>query len=320
MDWKGKEILITGGTGSLGSTLVHKILDRLPDVKGIRVYSRDELKQVELKSTVKGKPVSFLIGDIRDRLRLLRAMHGCDIVIHTAALKHVPVAEDNPMEYIKTNVQGTANVIECCLDCDVERAIFISTDKAVYPVNLYGATKMTAERLWLQADVYAPNRSPIFSACRYGNVIGSRGSAVKVFAEQAKNESGQLTITDYEMTRFWITLNQASNFILKSITEMSGGEVFIPIMPSMKIVDFARVIAAANNCYCPELIEVGIRPGEKLHESMITFEESTATVRSADGYIILKNYNNESKPFTWTSENNDWWLHPSECKSMLRQT
>ena len=313
-----KEILITGGTGSLGSTLVRMILNTMPTIKGIRVYSRDEAKQVELKRSLpNGSPVAFLIGDIKDRVRLRRAMTGCDIVIHTAALKHVPIAEDNPLEYIKTNVYGTANVIECCLDCKVEKAMLISTDKAVYPVNLYGATKLCAERVWLQADVYSPNRPPMFSACRYGNVLGSRGSVVRLFSDLVKNRKS-LTITDYEMTRFWITLEQAAKFILKSISEMAGGEIFIPDMPSMKVKDLALTMAMMDDWKNPGLEEIGIRPGEKLHETMVTFEESLSTIPNIDGYIILNGkFRNNMPAFTWTSHNNNRWLQPNELRRLL---
>jgi UDP-N-acetylglucosamine 4,6-dehydratase/5-epimerase len=322
MNWEGKEILITGGTGSLGSTLVRKILDRMPKVKGVRVYSRDEAKQSEMRKGYGGAPVAFIIGDVRDRRRLLRAMQGCHVVIHTAALKHVPVAEENPLEYIRTNVDGTLNVIECCLDAGVERAMFISTDKAVYPINLYGATKMCAERAWIRANLYAGGRPPLFSACRYGNVWASRGSVIGLWVQQAR--AGQpLTVTDPDMTRFWFTLDQASSFVLKSLTEMAGGEIFVPKMPSMRIRDLVQVVSSIypekRGGFPHAATEVtGLRPGEKMDECLITLEESLSTVRSVDGYIILQDYRDAvRKPFTLTSANNDWWLEPTDVRRML---
>jgi UDP-N-acetylglucosamine 4,6-dehydratase len=320
MNWEGKEILVTGGTGSLGSALVRKIMDRMPGVKGVRVYSRDEAKQTEMRKGYRDSPVAFIIGDVRDRRRLLRAMRGCDVVIHTAALKHVPVAEENPLEYIRTNVDGSLNVIECCLDTGVERAMFISTDKAVYPINLYGAAKMCAERAWIRANVYSGGRPPLFSACRYGNVWGSRGSVIGLWTEQAK-AGLPLTVTDPSMTRFWFTIDQASSFVLKSLTEMAGGEIFVPKMPSMQMDALARAILyihfGTGTLHDPIQI-VGLRPGEKMHECLITAEESRSTVRSADGYIILQDYRDEARePFTLTSANNDWWLEPTDVRRML---
>ncbi len=325
MNWIGKEILITGGTGSLGSTLVRQILDRLPKVKGIRVYSRDETKQVEMRKkfqvpspTNQGTPLSFLIGDVRDRRRLLRAMEGVDIVIHTAALKQVPVAEENPLEYIKTNINGTLNVIECCLDNRVEKAMFISTDKAVYPVNLYGATKMCAERAWITANLYTGGRSPLFSACRYGNVLGSRGSVVGLFTNIVRKKGiPTLTITHPDMTRFWFTLDQAAGFILKNMTEMAGGEIFVPKMPSMKVEKLALTIAKMYHQPLANITYIGVRPGEKLHECLITLEESRSVVRSSDGYIILQGHGDDREPFMITSLNNDWWLQPAEMIQLL---
>jgi len=320
MNWEGKEILITGGTGSLGSALVRKILDRMPKVKGIRVYSRDEAKQSEMRKGYQGRPVAWIIGDVRDRRRLLRALRGCDVVLHTAALKHVPVAEENPLEYIRTNVDGTLNVIECCLDTGVERAMFISTDKAVYPINLYGATKMCAERAWIRANLYAGGRPPLFSTCRYGNVWASRGSVIGLWTEQLRH-GGPLTVTDPGMTRFWFTIDQASSFVLKSLTEMAGGEIFVPKMPSMNIRELAWTIMSLSGkvvTHGPGIITTGLRPGEKMHECLITLEESRSTVRSADGYIILQDYRDEARePFTLTSANNDWWLEPTDVRRML---
>jgi UDP-N-acetylglucosamine 4,6-dehydratase len=254
MDWKNKVILVTGGTGSFGKKFIDIMVKEYHPAK-IIIYSRDELKQHEMRDH---PSLRYFIGDIRDRNRLLRAMQGVDIVVHAAALKQVPACEYNPMEAIKTNILGSSNVIDAALDAGVEKVMALSTDKAVNPANLYGATKLAAEKLFIQSNAYAGNKRTRFSCTRYGNVVGSRGSVVPVFLKQ--KESGRVTLTDDRMTRFWLSLEQGVHFVIECIEEMHGGEVFIPKIPSMKMVDLAKAIAPNAR------IEViGIRPGEKLN-------------------------------------------------------
>jgi UDP-N-acetylglucosamine 4,6-dehydratase/5-epimerase len=272
-------VLITGGTGSFGQALVDHLL-ATGGAQTIRVYSRDELKQYEMSKRLREDPrLRFLIGDVRDRERLARAMHGVDLVIHGAAMKQVPLCEYNPAEAVKTNVLGTQNVVECAIDARVQRTIALSTDKAVNPVNLYGATKLCAEKLFVHANAYAGADGGRFACVRYGNVVGSRGSVIPLFRSQ--KESGVLTLTDARMTRFWISLAQAVRFVLFAAEQASGGEVFIPKIPSMRIVDLARAIA-------PDALlkEIGIRPGEKLHEVLVTPEEARGAVEYPTHYVI----------------------------------
>jgi len=279
--FKGKTVLITGGTGSFGKACVARLLEK-HDPAVIRVYSRDELKQWEMDREFNHNPkLRFLIGDVRDAERLLRAAEGVDFIIHAAALKQVPACEFNPMEAVATNVQGAINVINAALDNNVPKVIALSTDKAVSPVNIYGATKLCSDRLFIQSNSYrGTKRDTRFSAVRYGNVMGSRGSVIPLFKEQKKR--GVLTITDPRMTRFWITLPQAVDFVLTSYDSMQGGEIFVPKIPSMKITDLAAVIA-------PEAKQkiTGIRPGEKLHESLLTDEESRLAYELSDRYVVL---------------------------------
>ena len=278
---KGKTILVTGGTGSFGKAFTRRVLDKYQP-KTIRIYSRDELKQWEMEREFGyDKRLRFLIGDVRDLPRLKRAMEDVDIVIHAAALKHVPAAEYNPMEAIKTNVDGAMNVINAALDNNVSKVIALSTDKAAAPVNVYGATKLVSDRLFIQSNSYTgPKRDTRFSVVRYGNVIASRGSVVPLFRKQ--RETGEITITDERMTRFWITLPQAVDFVVTSLSLMQGGEMFVPKIPSMKIMDLAKTIAPDAKCRV-----VGIRPGEKLHECLITAEEGRFTHEMKDRYIVL---------------------------------
>ena len=310
------EILITGGTGSLGKTLTNLLLEKYHP-RGIRIFSRDELKQWEMKNELNkihpNAPVSFLVGDIRDRKRLELATKGVDIIIHTAALKQVPSCEDNPLEAINTNVIGAQNVLYAALENKVEKVMAISTDKAVMPINLYGATKLCAEKLFIQGNTYSGNRIPHFSVCRYGNVIGSRGSVIPLFQKQYA-ETGKVTITDKNMTRFWITLVQASNFILQAIEDMEGGEIFIPKMSSAAVATIAHAI-----CPDAEIEIVGIRPGEKLHETLITKEESVHTTMNIGKNRFEIRAIGKFNQFEYRSDNNPHWLALEQIKEMIKE-
>ncbi len=313
MEWKDQSVLVTGGTGSFGKKFIEIMLDEYKPAKLI-VYSRDELKQHEMRADGFDHPtLRYFIGDVRDYRRLRRAMNGVDIVIHAAALKQVPACEYNPMEAIKTNILGSSNVIEAGLDAGVGRVMALSTDKAVNPVNLYGATKLAAEKLFVQSNAYAAGTSTRFSCVRYGNVVGSRGSVIPIFIQQRKN--GKLTITDNRMTRFWLTLEQGVRFVIKCTEQMYGGEVFVPKIPSTKIIDLAKVIAPQA-----EIEVIGIRPGEKLHEVLINTDEARATVELDDMFIVQPSgslwfghdWNDEglSLPdgFHYGSDTNPQWL------------
>lgn len=279
MDWKNQVVLVTGGTGSFGRKFLEIMLAEYHPAKLI-VFSRDELKQHEMRVGGFDHPsLRYFIGDVRDSERLRRAMHGVDIVVHAAALKQVPACEYNPMEAIKTNILGSGNVVEAALDNGVKKVLALSTDKAVSPVNLYGATKLAAEKLFVQSNSYAGGMASRFSCVRYGNVVGSRGSVVPVFLNQRQND--RLTITDARMTRFWLSLEQGVRFVVKTIEQMQGGEVFVPKIPSMKITDLASAIAPNA-----ELEVVGIRPGEKLHEILISEDEARAAVELEDMYVV----------------------------------
>jgi UDP-N-acetylglucosamine 4,6-dehydratase len=271
MDWSKKVVLITGGTGSFGKKLTRILLDEYNPAKVI-VFSRDELKQYEMRASgYDAHNLRYFIGDVRDLDRLRRAFEGVDIVIHAAALKQVPACEYNPMEAIKTNILGSSNVIDAALDSGVERVVALSTDKAVNPINLYGATKLAAEKLFIQSNSYAGGRKTRFSCVRYGNVVGSRGSVVPVFLRQREN--GEITVTDDRMTRFWISLEQGVRFVIRCAENMHGGEVLEPKKPSMSIVDLAKAIAPEA-----KVNVIGIRPGEKLHEVLISEDEARTTV------------------------------------------
>ena len=276
----GSSILITGGTGSFGKAFLSRVLEAHNPAR-VAIYSRDELKQYEMKQTYGDDPrVRFFIGDIRDRDRLEMAMHGVDYVVHAAALKQVDTAEYNPMEYVKTNILGSENVMLASINAGVKKVVALSTDKASSPVNLYGATKLTADKLFISGNHYSYARGTKFSVVRYGNVMGSRGSVIPFFRGLA--ERGEpLPITDLRMTRFWITLPQAVEFVIDSFEAMDGGELYVPRIPSMHVTDLAKAIAPDA-----ELVEVGIRPGEKLHEEMISPEDSRRTIRQADRYVV----------------------------------
>jgi len=316
----GKTILVTGGTGSFGKMFTSLLLEEWnPD--SVRIYSRGELLQWEMQQKNQDERLRFLIGDVRDKDRLYRAMNDVDIVVHAAALKQVPTAEYNPIEAVKTNIDGAANVINASIDNGVERIMALSTDKAVHPVNLYGATKMVAEKLFVQGNAYAGGRKTRFACTRYGNVVGSRGSIVPLFLEQRKQ--GRVTITDERMTRFWLTLEQGARFVARCIETMKGGEIFVPKIPSMRITDLARVIAP--DC---EVEIIGIRPGEKLHEVLLTEDEARHSKDMGDYFVIepelrfwQKNDGHEGKPlpegFRYSSENNTAWLDADELISMI---
>ncbi len=283
-----KVILVTGGTGSFGKKFVEVLLrEHKPRV--IRIYSRGEHKQVDMEREFHDDRLRFFIGDVRDKVRLQRAMNDVDIVVHAAALKHVPVCEYNPIEAIKTNIVGAENVINAAIDSSVDKVIALSTDKAVQPVNLYGSTKLVAEKLFVQANSYVGSKDTRFSCVRYGNVIGSNGSVIPLFKKQ--RDTGEVSITDMQMTRFWITLEQGAKFVMQSLELMKGGEIFIPKLPSTRISDLADIMA-------PEAKKkvIGIRPGEKLHEILITPEEARHTKEFDNHYLI------EPEHAFWKSE------------------
>ena len=318
---ENKTILMTGGTGSFGQELTRVLLEE-HDLKAIRIFSRGELQQSEMRSKFKDNPkLRFFIGDARDRNRVYRATDGVDIIIHAAALKQVPAAEYNPIEAIRTNIDGSINIIDAALDNHIPKAIAISTDKAVHPVNLYGATKLVMERLFVQANVYAGEKGSRFSCIRSGNVIGSSGSVIPLFRKQ--KETGTITLTNESMTRFWITLTQGVHFVIDCIERMQGGEIFIPRIPSMKITDLAQAIAPDAK---REII--GIRPGEKVHETLLTEEEARHTKKFPDYFIIEPEHpywdkhrieGGKALPegFTYASNTNSQWLTKKELSLIL---
>jgi UDP-N-acetylglucosamine 4,6-dehydratase len=322
MNWTEQIILVTGGTGSFGRKFVETMLTEYHPAKLI-VFSRDELKQHEMRGAGLDHPsLRYFIGDVRDVERLRRAMHGVDIVVHAAALKQVPACEYNPMEAIKTNILGSSNVVEAALDAGVKKVLALSTDKAVNPINLYGATKLAAEKLIIQSNSYAGGMATRFSCVRYGNVVGSRGSVVPIFLQQ--RASGKLTITDERMTRFWLTLEQGVRFVTHCIEKMHGGEVFVPKIPSMKLVDLAKAIAPGT-----DLDVIGIRLGEKLHEVLISEDESRSTVEMEDMYVVQPSPNawfghdwqseGQVLPagFRFGSDNNPRWLSVDQIREMV---
>jgi len=324
-----KTILITGGTGSFGKQCVKTLLSQYQPKK-IIVYSRDELKQYEMASKFDSPIMRYFIGDVRDEKRLAMAMREVDYVIHAAALKHIPVAEYNPMECIKTNINGADNVINVALEQGVDKVIALSTDKAVNPINLYGATKLAADKLFVAANNLAGDRKTRFSVVRYGNVLGSRGSVVPFFQKLIQEGATEIPITDPRMTRFWITLNQGIDFVLKNFARMQGGEIFVPKIPSMKMTDMAEALAPG----IPHKI-VGIRPGEKLHEVMCPVESSHLTLEFDDHYVIKPTIeysysldyttNPLGEPgipvapdFVYSSDVNQEWLTATQLLEMLK--
>jgi UDP-N-acetylglucosamine 4,6-dehydratase len=322
MNWNDKTVLVTGGTGSFGKKFIRIMLDEYHPKK-IIIFSRDELKQHEMRIAGYDDPsLRYFIGDIRDRERLVRAMHGVDIVVHAAALKQVPACEYNPMEAIKTNIMGTSNVVEAALDAGVQKVLALSTDKAVNPVNLYGATKLAAEKLVVQSNAYAGGRATRYACVRYGNVVGSRGSVVPLFIRQ--RERGKLTLTDDRMTRFWLSLEQGVHFVISCIEQMEGGEVFVPKIPSTKVIDLAKAIAPEA-----EIEIIGIRPGEKLHEVLISEDEARAAVeletmfvvQPAEAFWFGYQWRARGKPlpdgFRYASNTNTEWLSVEEIKKIV---
>lgn len=316
-------ILLTGGTGSFGTAFVKRVLSTWSSAV-IRVFSRDELKQGEMRARFGDKQVRYLIGDVRDKDRLHRAAQGADILIHAAAMKQVPACEYNPFEAIRTNVLGAQNVVDSAIDVGVPKVLALSTDKAVNPVNLYGATKLCAEKIFVQGNAYAAQSSTRMACVRYGNVVGSRGSVVPLFRAQA-SEEGRLTITDERMTRFWITLDQAVDLVLYGLEHMSGGEIFIPKIPSMRVTELAEAVAPG----IPHEI-TGIRPGEKIHETLLTADESRHSVDAGDTYVILPEHPwRFSTPkwdagtptpdgFVYSSDGNDRWVTPEQLPHLLQ--
>lgn len=276
----GKSILITGGTGSFGRRCVKLILERFRP-RRLVVFSRDELKQFEMQQDFHTPEMRYFIGDVRDPRRLMQAMRGIDYVIHAAALKQVPAAEYNPMECIKTNIQGAENVIQAAIENGVRKVVALSTDKAASPINLYGATKLCSDKLFVAANNIAGGRNAIFSVVRYGNVVGSRGSVVPFFRKLMAEGATSLPITDPRMTRFWLPLDRGIEFVLESFTRMRGGEIFVPKIPSVRIVDLAEAMAPGLPHHT-----VGIRPGEKLHEVMCPRDDSHLTLEFADHFVI----------------------------------
>ncbi|WP_243388202.1 UDP-N-acetylglucosamine 4,6-dehydratase (inverting) [Bacillus kexueae] len=318
---EGKTVLVTGGTGSFGKKFVNKVLEY--DVKKVIIFSRDELKQYEMAQEYKDPRIRFFLGDVRDKDRLYRAFDGVDIVVHAAALKHVGACEYNPFEAVKTNIHGAQNIIEAAIDRGVQRVIALSTDKACSPINLYGATKLASDKIFVAANSYVGEKDTRFSVVRYGNVVGSRGSVVPFFKKV--RHTGKLPITDERMTRFWITLDQGVQFVLDNLQRMRGGEIFVPKIPSMRVVDLAEAIAP--EC---EIEIVGIRPGEKLHEAMITEDDARRTLEFDTYYIIQPEFPwwaeedmKEGKPlpdgFKYTSDMNTDWLTVDELRALVEE-
>ena len=323
LNWSECTVLVTGGTGSFGKKFTEFLLQHHRPRKLI-VFSRDELKQHEMRQQFPegpDSPMRYFIGDVRDRERLSRAFHDVDVVIHAAAMKQVPACEYNPFEAVQTNIVGAKNVIDAAIDNQVARVVAVSTDKAVSPVNLYGATKLVAEKLFVQGNAYSGGRSTRFSCTRYGNVVGSRGSVVPLFLQQ--REMGCITITDPTMTRFWITLDHGVRFVAKCAEQMRGGEIFVPKIPSMRLVDLADAIA--DGC---ERKVIGIRPGEKVHEVLLSSDEARHAIELDDMYVIEPGATSVelagssggsrlSEGFTYASDTNQQWLDGADFKKLL---
>lgn len=320
-NFDNSSVLITGGTGSLGQALIKSLLDSTK-VRRIAIYSRDELKQHELKNKFDNSDrLRWFIGDVRDKDRLKMALHNVDFVIHAAALKQVDTAEYNPMEFIKTNILGSQNLIDACISSGVKKVVALSTDKASSPINLYGATKLTADKLFIAANNFSYAYGTKFCVVRYGNVMGSRGSVIPYFNAIAK-QGKPLPITDFRMTRFWITLEAAVEFVLSSFDLMDGGELYVPKIPSMKIVDLAKAIAPMA-----ELVEIGLRPGEKLHEEMISFDDMRRTYDLGDRFLVEPvvaewGFKNPAKTSeivnsAYRSDTNKQWLSVEEIRKHL---
>jgi len=322
LDLNGRTVLLTGGTGSFGNAFTTRLLAEFPDVT-LRILSRDELKQSEMAARFGHDPrLRFFIGDVRSRERLARAAKGAHHIVHAAAMKQVPACEYNPFEAIQTNVLGSQHIVDAAIDNDVESVVALSTDKAVNPVNLYGATKLCEEKLIVQGNAYATQSAAKLCCVRYGNVVGSRGSVVPIFREQAK--SGRLTITDERMTRFWITLDGAVDLVMLALDNTEGGEVFVPKIPSMKVTDLAEAMAPG----LPADV-IGIRPGEKLHESLLTVDESRHTVDAGEVYVVLPEHpwwgtgsrwadcKLVDEGFAYASDTNTEWLGADDLTALL---
>jgi UDP-N-acetylglucosamine 4,6-dehydratase len=321
MNWSEQVILVTGGTGSFGKKFV-EIMLREYKPQRLVIFSRDELKQHDMRVSGFDHPsLRYFIGDVRDRDRVERALAGITVVVHAAALKQVPACEYNPFEAIQTNIIGGRNVIDAAINQKVRRILALSTDKAVNPVNLYGATKLCAEKMFVQANAYAGGQETRFSCARYGNVVGSRGSVIPVFLEQRRR--GRITITDPRMTRFWITLDQGVRFVIRALEKMHGGEIFVPKIPSMRLTDLAQTIAPT----CA-IDHIGIRPGEKLHEVLVSEDEARNTVEVEDMFIIQPSHpwwngenwsNARALPdsFRYASDNNTQWLSNEELGELV---
>jgi UDP-N-acetylglucosamine 4,6-dehydratase len=317
----GASVLITGGTGSLGRSLTEYLLKET-NVRRIAIYSRDELKQQHMRIHFRNDSrLRWFLGDVRDLDRLKRAFHGVDYVIHAAALKQVDTGEYNPMEFIKTNVLGSQNVIDASIDAGVKRVVALSTDKASSPINLYGATKLTADKLFVAANNYSYTYGTTFCVVRYGNVMGSRGSVIPFFQEIAY-QGKPIPITDFRMTRFWISIDSAVKFVIDSLEIMKGGELYVPKIPSMKIIDIARAVSPTA-----KLLEIGMRPGEKLHEEMISADDSRRTHMLENRYVVTPvvaewGYEAPKAPkmsegHAYKSDTNDHWLSESDIKKFI---
>lgn len=317
---KNKTVMITGGTGSFGQSFVKKILKE-KEVESVIVFSRDELKQFEMQANLDNQKVRFVLGDVRDYKRLLEVSTDVDVIIHAAAMKQITAAELNPIEAIKTNVLGAENIVRVAIENEISSVIALSTDKASNPANLYGATKLCSDKLIIAGNNLTRNKFPIFSVVRYGNILGSRGSVIPLFLQQAK--TGTITITNEKMTRFWLSLEDGVNFVLNSIKTMQGGEIFIPKIPSFRVIDAAKVVAPEA-----KINIIGIRPGEKLHEIMITEDDSFHTREFENSYVILSpdliksdSYKNSGKSvaenFRYSSDNNALWHTYESFKEKL---
>ena len=322
----GKSILITGGTGSFGKKFIETVLNNYPEVERVVVFSRDEFKQFEMSNLPQfqgSKKLRYFIGDVRDKDRLMRAFDGIDIVIHAAALKQVPACEYNPFEAVKTNVIGAQNIIDSAIDRGVKKVVALSTDKACSPVNLYGATKLCSDKLFIAGNVYAGSKNTRFSVVRYGNVAGSRGSVIPFFQKLIKSGATELPITDDRMTRFWLKLEQAVEMVIEGLETMSGGELYVKKIPSIKVTDLAKAMAPN----LPTKI-IGIRPGEKIHEMMISTEDSRNTIELDKYYIITPDLDGVREAikhkghkvvdnFEYHSGNNSEWLSVEQIKNLI---
>lgn len=328
-EFDNKSVLVTGGTGSFGRRFIRSLLDH-SDVRRVVVYSRDEFKQYEMQEQFRGHAavMRFFIGDVRDGQRLQLAARETDIIVHSAALKQVPAAEYNPFEAIRTNIIGAENVVHAALNNGIEKVLALSTDKAANPINLYGATKLASDKIFVAANNLSGSIGTRFSVVRYGNVVGSRGSVIPLFRRMIAEGADHLPITDARMTRFWITLQQGVDFVASSIAMMRGGEIFVPKIPSMRMTDLAA-------CMAPELPirEIGIRPGEKLHEVMVTDDDSRLTLELPDRYVIEPAFNfwqretylksgarSVAEGFRYASDTNQDWLDGDRLKRLMVET